>query len=271
MSYAEPLEVEVAERAVPTRVKLESAASVRAGAVRAESISIVFPAFNEEANIEKAVRAARDATAKLFAAGKVEIIVVDDGSTDRTRQVLERIRQDYPELVPLYHPKNRGYGAAVRTGLYAASNELVFFTDSDLQFDLNEIEYLLEHIADHEIVAGYRGKRADPFTRKFNAWGWNKVVRVTLGVKVRDIDCAFKLFRRDIFDKIDLTSVGAMINTELLAMAAQQGMRVKEVRVSHFPRVAGQQTGANLRVIMKAFKELAAMRGRLNTRLSRSR
>jgi glycosyltransferase involved in cell wall biosynthesis len=228
-----------------------------------ESISVIFPAFNEEANIERSVTAARRAMSRFFAADKIEIVVVDDGSTDSTRKVLERLSAEHPDVRPIHHAKNKGYGAALRTGLYAARNDLVFFSDADLQFDLEEIEHLLAHIEDHEIVAGYRGKRADPLQRRINAWGWNMLVRSMLGVTVRDIDCAFKLFRRDIFQTIQLSSVGAMINTELLALAAQQKMRVKEVRVSHYPRQAGTQTGANLKVIAKAFRELFAMHGRL--------
>jgi glycosyltransferase involved in cell wall biosynthesis len=173
------------------------------------------------------------------------------------------LSERYPQVRPIHHAKNKGYGAALRTGLYAARNELIFFSDSDMQFDLNEIDRLLEYIEDHDIVAGYRAKRADPFGRRMNAWGWNMLVRMVLGVNVRDIDCAFKLFRRDVFAKIQLASVGAMINTELLARAAQQHMRIKEVPVSHYPRNAGQQTGANLRVIARAFRELVAMQGRL--------
>lgn len=231
------------------------------------SISVIFPAFNEEENIEKSVDAAREAMSKFF--DKIEIIVVDDGSTDKTRDLLDGMRDRHDDVVPIHHAKNRGYGAALRTGLYAAQNDLVFFSDADLQFDLEEIRHLLEWIEDYEIVAGYRAKRADPINRRFNAWGWNMLVRLLLGVKVRDIDCAFKLFRKDIFQKIQLTSVGAMINTELLAMAAQHGMRVKEVPVSHYPRVAGQQTGSNLRVILKAFRELIAMYRRLRVNASK--
>jgi glycosyltransferase involved in cell wall biosynthesis len=231
---------------------------------KAKSISIIFPAYNEEENVERSVEAARTAAFRFFPTDKVEIIVVDDGSQDQTRSVLEGLALKYPEVKPIYSARNRGYGAALRSGLYAARNDLVFFSDSDLQFDLNEIEKLLEHIDSYDIVAGYRGDRADPPLRKLNAWGWNQLVRATLGVQVRDIDCAFKLFRRDIFRTIDLTSVGAMINTELLALAAQQQMRVKEVCVTHFPRTAGSPTGANPRVIIKAFKELFEMYGRLN-------
>jgi len=248
----------------PQTVEIREAAP--SGQHKPESISIIFPAFNEEDNIESAIAAARKAMLKFFAPDKIEIIPVDDGSTDNTRKILDRLAASCPDVRPIHHAKNKGYGAALRTGLYAARNELVFFSDSDLQFDLEEIEYLLDHIDEYEIVAGYRGKRADAAQRRLNAWGWNMLVRSLLGVKVRDIDCAFKLFRREVFDTIKLTSVGAMVNTELLALATQQKMRIKEVRVSHYPRTAGTQTGANLKVIAKAFRELFAMYGRLKLR-----
>lgn len=258
MMQTEYLEVE-ASVSTAAKPALEEVAPAK----RASSISVVFPAFNEEANIELSVVAARRAMSKFFGPDKIEIIVVDDGSTDRTREVLDRLSARYPQVQAIHHAKNKGYGAALRSGLYAARNELIFFSDSDMQFDLNEIERLLDFIEDYDIVAGYRGDRADPFGRRFNAWGWNMLVWMVLGVNVRDIDCAFKLFRRDVFTKIQLSSVGAMINTELLARAVQQHLRIKEVPVSHYPRYAGEQTGANLRVIARAFRELLAMQGRL--------
>jgi glycosyltransferase involved in cell wall biosynthesis len=222
---------------------------------------VVFPAFNEEANIEKAVATARSALSGWFA--DIEIIVVDDGSADRTREVLDRLAADYNDVVAIHHARNRGYGAALRSGLYAARKDLVFFSDSDLQFDLEEIRHLIEWIRDYEIVAGYRVNRADPWIRRFNAWAWNRLVRVVLGLKVRDIDCAFKLFRREVFERIHISAVGAMINTEILVLAKRMRMRIKEVPVSHYPRAAGTQTGANPKVIVKAFRELFAMYFRL--------
>jgi len=230
------------------------------------SISVILPAFNEEANVERAATSAFDVFSRYFE--KIEIIVVDDGSTDATKVRLFDVVDKIPEVLPRCHEVNRGYGAALRTGIDAASNELIFFTDSDLQFDLNEVERLLEWTDSHDIVAGYRAHRADPPIRKLNAWGWNMLVRMVLGVKVRDIDCAFKIFHRRVFDDINLESVGAMINTEILARALHAKMTIKEVPVSHFKREEGEQTGANFRVIVKAFKELFQMRGKLSRKKS---
>lgn len=242
--------------------RAHSASREQAGSFEAKSISMVFPAYNEEQNIEKAITLARQAASKHFA--NVEIVVVNDGSADGTHDILERLRAESGDsLTAIHFPRNRGYGAALRTGLYAARGDLVFFSDSDLQFDLQEIPRLLEWIHDYDIVAGYRFKRADPWIRRLNAWGWRTLVRMLLGLKVRDIDCAFKLFRRDVFSRVQMVAVGAMINTELLSLASQAGLRIKEVPVSHYPRTAGTQTGAKLSVILKAFRELLAMRRRL--------
>jgi glycosyltransferase involved in cell wall biosynthesis len=221
------------------------------------SISIIFPAFNEEDNVERAVSAALENFSPYFE--EIEIIVVDDGSTDETCQRLDQLAESIPEVVAKHHVINRGYGAALRTGIESATKELIFFSDSDLQFDLGEIERLLQWIHGYDIVTGYREHRADPAIRKFNAWGWKMLVRSILGVGVRDIDCAFKLFHRHVFDDVRLESVGAMINTEILARANHKKMTIKEVPVSHYSREVGTQTGANPKVIFKAFKELFVM------------
>lgn len=227
----------------------------------ARSISVVMPAYNEEENIETAVRTARDVLTTYC--NSLEIIVVNDGSADRTGEILNLLAGEVPELCVLHHERNRGYGGALRTGFYSASNELVLLCDSDLQFDFNDIDALLPWTDEFHIVAGYRAKRADPAYRRLNAWMWNMMVRIVLGVKVRDLDCAFKLFRREVFDAIQLEADGAMINTELFALARRNYFRVKEVPVRHYPRTAGAQTGAKLRVILNAFRELFRMYHRL--------
>jgi len=218
------------------------------------SVSVVFPAFNEESNVRKAGETAFSVFSKYFK--DVEVIIVDDGSTDKTKEILQQMAKEFDNFNPVFHPHNIGYGQAINSGFTAAKNELIFFSDSDLQFDLNEVEKLLEWINDYDLVIGYRAQRADPLYRKINAKSWNLLTRILLGLKVKDIDCAFKLFRRKVVEEINLQSKGAMINTELLASAQRKGMTIKEVAVSHFPRQHGQQTGANIKVIIKAFKEL---------------
>ena len=221
------------------------------------SLSVIFPAFNEEANIRRTVEGARAVLSKI--AERWEIIVVDDGSKDTTRDICDELIELYPEVRAIHHPQNRGYGAALKSGILAAQCGLIFFTDSDGQFDLLELESLIRWSKDYDLVIGYRGKRQDPPHRLLNAFGWNLLVRLVLGVKVRDIDCAFKLFRREVFDRIQIRSVGAMVNTEILAQATSFGMRMREIRVSHYPRQYGTPSGANLRVIVKAFRELGRL------------
>lgn len=218
------------------------------------SLSVIFPAYNEQLNIRKTVEQARSVLPNI--AHDWEIIVVNDGSNDATTQICDELAADDPRVVPIHHPHNKGYGAALKSGIMAARGGLVFFSDADGQFDLDELRQLIRWANDYDIVAGYRGKRQDPLPRLVNAWGWNMLVRGLLGVWVRDIDCAFKLFRREVFEKVQIRAVGAMVNTEILAQAIRFGMRIQEVRVTHYPRLHGQPTGAKLRVIMKAFREL---------------
>ena len=159
--------------------------------------------------------------------------------------------------------RNRGYGEALRTGFRAARMDLVFFTDADNQFDLNELERFLPWTDKVDVVAGYRLNRQDSASRRLNAWAWNRLVRVLFYVPVRDIDCAFKVFRRYMFDSLDLESVGAMVNTELMVKSGRSGASVIEIGVKHYPRTAGRARGADLRVIARAITELASMFRRL--------
>lgn len=230
---------------------------------RERSISIIFPAHNEEDNISRAVTQAVEVVKPLFE--DWEVIVVDDGSQDRTVKIVDEMAKRDSRIVAVHHERNRGYGAALKSGIERASKSLVFFTDSDLQFDMNELPQLLKEIQDCHIVAGYRAKRSDPAHRKLNALAWRTLVRILLGLKVRDIDCAFKLFRREIFDSIKIDAVGAMVNTDILVQAVKLGYKIKEVPVSHFPRLHGNQSGAKLRVILKAFKELYLLHYKLRS------
>jgi glycosyltransferase involved in cell wall biosynthesis len=227
----------------------------------AKTLSVIFPAFNEEDNIRHTVESARRVLPKL--AQTWEIILVNDGSKDGTTPICDELAAQYPEVRAIHHVDNRGYGAALKSGILAARYDFIFFTDSDGQFDLEELEHLIEWSSHYEIVTGYRAKRQDPPHRLINAWGWKMLVRMVLGVKVRDIDCAFKIFQRSVFDRVQIRSVGAMVNTEILAQAIGFGMRIHEVKVSHYPRRHGRPSGANLRVILKAFRELFRLWGQL--------
>jgi glycosyltransferase involved in cell wall biosynthesis len=200
-----------------------------------------------------------------------EIILVNDGSTDRTGEIARELEQRIPNFRLVEHYPNRGYGGALKAGFAAATKDLIAFTPADKQFVFGEIIRLLERIDQADIVSGYRANRQDPFIRKFNALGWNTLVRVLFGYLCRDIDCGFKLFRREVLDHVNVISNGAMIDTEFLAGAKARGFRIAEAEVTHLPRVAGHPTGANVRVILKAFRDLARFRLRLSRELREER
>ena len=226
-------------------------------------LSLVFPVFDEEDNVGPLLEAALALAPRL--ASPFEIIVVDDGSRDRSAAIVEaRCRSD-PRVRLLRHPANRGYGAALRSGLRAARGELVFFTDADLQFDLAELATLLAQADAFDLVVGYRAPRRDPWRRRALARGHRLVVRALFGLSVRDIDCAFKVFRRPVIEALPLASIGAFVNTELLLRARRAGFRIREVPVTHRPRIAGRSKGATLRVIARALLELGSLYRELRT------
>lgn len=232
----------------------------KAGNGAVHEISVVLPAFNEEPNIERVVRSCVAYLEERLP--DYELLVVNDGSRDRTGEILNRLADELPRLRPLHHPQNRGYGAALRTGFDAAGKRFVFYMDGDGQFDIHDLDRLLPLATDEDhIVTGYRIERRDPFIRRLNAklfGGW--LVRVMLGVRVRDLNCAFKLIPKKVLDHLTLESPGALINAELYGRAVRQGFGIKEVGVHHYPREAGVQTGAHLSVIARAFYDLFRLR-----------
>jgi len=189
-------------------------------------------------------------------AERFEIIVVDDGSEDQTFELAKSVAERDSRVRVLRHEKNQGYGAAVWTGLQAGTMEFAFFTDGDRQFDVRNLRLMLPAIADHDVVVGYRVGRKDNFVRLLNAHAWNLLIRRLLHVPVRDVDCAFKLFRRDVLEGLEIKARGAMFSAELLARIVARGARVAEVPVPHLPRESGVSSGGNLRVILRAFREL---------------
>ena len=231
------------------------------GVAPSMDVSAVMPAYNEQANLEQSVGRTADALAAH--ARTFEIIVVDDGSRDDSPAVLDRLKLAHPNLRVVRHPANRGYGAAVRSGFDAARLPWVFLMDADNQFDPAEIGLLVAQAAEADIVAGYRRHRRDPLLRRLNAWAFFAVVRLLFGRLVRDVNCAFKLIRRDLLAGMALHSEGALINTEVLVLARQLRARVVEVPVQHYPRRSGKQTGANPRVVLRAFAELFAFRAEI--------
>ncbi|HNY78871.1 MAG: glycosyltransferase family 2 protein [Sedimentisphaerales bacterium] len=227
----------------------------------AVSISVFFPCYNEQANV---ARVAKQAVRVLEGLGAdYEIIIVDDGSADETGRIADEIAAGNDRVRVVHHERNLGYGAALQSGFRAARKELVFYTDGDGQFDIGEMPALLPLMNDYDIVSCYRMNRRDNVVRKINGWLWTKVTGLVFSLKVRDVDCAFKLYRRSIFDRIKMESTGALIDTEILARAARKGYTITQRGVHHYPRTAGRQTGASLRVILRAFRELWQLRRRI--------
>lgn len=228
------------------------------------SLSVCMPAYNEEANLPGMVADVVAVMQPRFA--DFEIVITNDGSKDRTGEVLEELALRYPQLRPVHHEVNRGYGAAVFTALSHASMDVIFFTDSDRQFKLEEVDRLLAKLPEADIVVGYRSPRRDPFLRVLFGHGWSSLVTLLFGYTARDIDCAFKLLRRRTFEQVAPTilSRGATFSAEWLVLSNRVGhCRIVEVPVSHLPRIAGAQTGARLDVITRAFRELWRFRVRL--------
>lgn len=205
------------------------------------SLSIVLPAYNEEANIGRAVEKAIETGSRL--ADPFEVIVVDDGSKDRTGAVVQQlIRKDPAHIRLLTHKPNQGYGAALRTGFEHARYNLVFFTDSDNQFDISEVEYFIPLMSDYEMVTGFRVYRYDTVMRCILSWIYNRIVGVLFRLRVRDVDCAFKLMRREVVQQVTIQCENFFVNTELLAKARKWNFRIAEKGVRHYPRTAGETT-----------------------------
>jgi glycosyltransferase involved in cell wall biosynthesis len=212
--------------------------------------------YNEEGNIEHAVTSALAVLAGL--ADRYEVIVVNDGGRDRTGAIADRLAAANPLVRVVHHPVNRGYGAALRSGLAAARYPLVVLADGDNQFDLNELPVLLRTVANSDIASGYRIARRDPAFRRMYAFMYNQATRLLFNIRVRDVNCGFKVYRRPLVERLlpQLRSTGALINVEMLARARKLGATVTEVGVHHYPRETGQQTGGNPAVIIRAFREM---------------
>lgn len=205
------------------------------------SLSIVLPAYNEEANIERAIEQCVATASRL--ARQYEVVVVDDGSTDGTSSIVQDlIRRNHPRVRLLSHRPNLGYGAAVRTGFTSARYEFVFFTDSDNQFDVSELEYFLPLMGEFEMVTGFRVYRYDSVLRCILSWIYNHLVGVLFRLRVRDVDCAFKLMRREVVQQVTIECDNFFVNTELLAKARKWNFRIAEKGVRHYPRTAGETT-----------------------------
>jgi glycosyltransferase involved in cell wall biosynthesis len=232
-------------------------------------LTFFFPAYDEEENVAETVQRALDEVGPLVD-GSIEVLVVDDGSTDRTGAIADALAAADPR-VRVHHQENRGYGGALRAGFANASGDLVGFSDGDLQFDLREMSRLIDRLNDTsktpvDVVIGYRIKRRDPPHRIFIAKTYNAIASIVFGLRVRDIDCAMKLFRREVFDGLPLTTDSPFLSAELLIKLKARGERIAQVGVTHYPRAAGTNTGASFRKILRTFRDIGRLRLALWTR-----
>lgn len=231
---------------------------------RLDGLSFFFPALNEEDHVGPILNDALTILPRF--ADDFDVTVVDDGSTDRTGAIADDVAAKDARVHVIHHGTRRGYGAAIRSGLSAATKPWVFYTDGDRQFDLADLERLISASDGIDAVVGYREKRADPPRRLFVAWVYNRLIRVLFGGGWRDVDCAFKLFRRDVFTRVPLERVrsnGAFFSPELLITLQRAGVRIRQVGVRHFPRMAHEAKGASPLVILRAIRDLLRLRARL--------
>ena len=219
------------------------------------SISVFFPCHNEEENVERVISNALEYLPGI--ADDFEILIVNDGSTDDTAALAEAIGATDSRVRVVSHPTNLGYGRALRSGFESAKGDLIFCADGDGQFSLADLASVVDALDGHGFVLGYRINRADPFYRRLNAWLWGLSVRLLLGFRVRDLDCGFKLYRREAVPVKDFISGrGAAISAELIARALRDGHSFTEVGVTHYPRQAGVQSGNSPRVILNSFLDI---------------
>jgi glycosyltransferase involved in cell wall biosynthesis len=236
---------------------------------RVEALSYFFPAHNEVENIEALVAEALEELPAI--AERFEIIAVDDGSTDGTAELADQLAAEHSDVVRVvHHPHNLGYGAAVRSGLAAARYPLICFTDGDRQFRVADLARLTERLDETggrgqtaDVVAGYRIKRADPAIRLAYARVYRATLRIFFGLRVQDPDCACKLFRRHALEAVSVESGGAFLSAELLVKISERGGLIVERGVPHYPRTAGQASGADPRVVFRAVRDFWSLRLRL--------
>jgi glycosyltransferase involved in cell wall biosynthesis len=232
-------------------------------------LSVILPAYNEEANIGPMIEACLEALPKLT--DDYEVIIVDDGSQDATSAAAEEwVGRRYPEVRLLAHERNVGYGAAIRTGLQHAWKPLIFYTDADRQFDVEELMYFLPMARDHDLVIGFRVYRYDSVLRSAASWVYNRLVSVLFRVRVRDVDCAFKLMRTEVRDKLQLQTDDFFIDTEIIAKARRWNFRIAQKGVRHYPRVAGETT-VRASDVIRTLRTIARMWRRIYMPTSRQR
>ena len=202
------------------------------------SITAFFPIYNDEATVE--LLANKIAPVLDDLTGDWEIIFVDDCSPDRSGEIADRLAAEDPRIKVVHHEANRGYGGALRSGFAAATKDLIFYTDGDAQYDVEELPLLMQHIDGCDMVNGYKIKRGDPFYRKFIGRVYHLTTKILFGLPIRDVDCDFRLMRREILEVIELESDSGVICVEMMTKIVGSGFSIKEAPVHHYPRIAGE-------------------------------
>ncbi|HCQ31286.1 TPA: glycosyltransferase family 2 protein [Candidatus Collierbacteria bacterium] len=223
-----------------------------------EKLSVFLPAYNEGPNLENTIKNVTNSLKKNVPIW--ELIIVNDGSKDNTGKIADAWSKKDKRISVIHHSPNRGYGAALKSGLYACKHPWISFIDSDGQFDFSEINRFIDTQTrtKADMVIGYYLGRKVSFSRKLNTFAWQVLVRLLFGLSVRDIDCGFKLISKKVIDKIEplQSERGAFISSEFLIKAKKAGFRIVEIGVNHYPRKQGEGTGANLDVIIQSFVDL---------------
>lgn len=229
-----------------------------------DEISVFFPAYNEEENIETTVLNSIKILEKV--AEKWEVIIIDDGSKDRTGEIADRLSKDNPNISVVHNKPNRGYGGALKSGFSASKYKWIAFTDADGQFDFGEIIKFIDKSDNSDLVLGYRSNRADPTIRRLYTFVWSVLLpRILFGLKARDYSCGFKLIKKEVINRVGpLVGEEKVTQIELLVKAKRLGFRFAEVGVRHYPRKFGKQTGANLDVVLKSLIGLIKLWKKLN-------
>ena len=223
------------------------------------TLTAFFPAYYDEGNIAKVV----DKAVEVIESMKLkdyEIIIIEDGSPDRTGEVADELAEKHEKVRVIHHEKNMGYGATLKDGFLSAKMDYVFYSDGDNQFDLDEMKKFIALLPYSDIVVGYRKKKQYSTYRKITSMCYNFLLRAIYDIDYVDVDCAFKVFKRDLFDKITIDSVDAFIDAEVLIKAELLGYTSTDVGVKHLPRLDGISTGARPSVIIKTIKEVFAYR-----------
>ena len=222
------------------------------------SVSIFYPCYNDWGSMGSMVLLTQQTARRLGL--DYDITLVDDGSAGHTQELLEEIRKQFPDINIIRHEKNRGYGGALRSGFAAATKEWIFYTDGDAQYDVRELAALFEHAGpDVDVVQGYKITRQDPMYRRVVGRIYHRIVKVAFGLKLRDVDCDFRLLRRAIFDSITLTSDSGVICAEMMTKIQRAGFRIVEVPVHHYQRAHGRSQFFNFPRILRVARQLTAL------------